>query len=57
VISELESLAAKDATTFKQGLGGVGSVIKEGIYEDRERRDQLLALAASPRPKMPACVR
>ena len=44
VISELESLAAKDAATFNKVWEAFGSVIKEGLYEDRARRDQLLAL-------------
>ena len=45
VIGELESLAGKDAAAFNKIWEAFGSVIKEGIYEDRERRDQLLALA------------
>jgi molecular chaperone HtpG len=45
VISELESLAGSDAERFGKVWEAFGSVIKEGIYEDFERRDQLLALA------------
>jgi molecular chaperone HtpG len=45
VLGELESLAARDAATFAKLWEAFGSVIKEGIYEDRERRDQLLTLA------------
>jgi molecular chaperone HtpG len=45
VITELESLAAKDAETYAKIWEAFGRVIKEGIYEDYERRDQLLALA------------
>ena len=45
VISELESLAGSDAERFGKVWEAFGSVIKEGIYEDHERRDQLLALA------------
>ena len=45
VIAELESLAAGDAERFGKVWEAFGSVIKEGIYEDRERRDQLLGLA------------
>jgi molecular chaperone HtpG len=45
VISEMESLAAKDAAAFAKIWDAFGSVIKEGIYQDLERRDQLLALA------------
>ena len=45
VIGELETLAAKDAAAFGKVWDAFGSVLKEGIYEDHERRDQLLALA------------
>jgi molecular chaperone HtpG len=45
VITEIESLAAKDVAAFTKVWEAFGSVIKEGIYQDLERRDQLLALA------------
>ncbi len=45
VISELETLAAKDEETFAKIWDAFGTVLKEGIYEDYERRDQLLALS------------
>jgi molecular chaperone HtpG len=45
VIGELETLAAKDAAAFGKVWDAFGSVLKEGIYEDHERRDALLALA------------
>ena len=45
VISELESLAGNDAERFAKVWEAFGSVLKEGLYEDFERRDQLLALA------------
>jgi molecular chaperone HtpG len=45
VISELESLADKDTENFTKIWDAFGSVIKEGIYEDFERRDKLLALS------------
>lgn len=45
IIAELESLATKDAAKFATVWDAFGSVIKEGIYEDHERRQQLLALA------------
>jgi molecular chaperone HtpG len=45
VIGELETLAAKDAAAFGKIWDAFGSVLKEGIYEDHERRDALLALA------------
>jgi len=45
VIGELEALAAKDAAAFAKLWEAFGRVLKEGLYEDRERRDPLLALA------------
>ena len=45
VISELESLAGKDADAFGKVWEAFGAVIKEGLYEDFERREALLALA------------
>ena len=42
VITELESLAGNDAERFGKVWEAFGSVIKEGFYEDYERRDQLL---------------
>jgi molecular chaperone HtpG len=45
VLTELESLAEKDAENFAKIWEAFGAVIKEGIYEDFERREKLLALA------------
>ncbi|MGM4895251.1 molecular chaperone HtpG [Tardiphaga sp. 839_C3_N1_4] len=45
VIGELESLSEKDAETFAKIWDAFGPVIKEGIYEDFERREKLLALS------------
>jgi molecular chaperone HtpG len=45
VISELENLAEKDISAFEKVWEAFGAVVKEGLYEDFERRDQLLALA------------
>jgi molecular chaperone HtpG len=45
VVSELESLADKDAENFAKIWDAFGAVLKEGIYEDFERREKLLALA------------
>ena len=45
VISELENLAEKDAEKFDKIWDAFGAVLKEGIYEDFERREALLALA------------
>jgi molecular chaperone HtpG len=44
VISELESLAEKDAEAFGKIWDAFGAVLKEGIYEDHERREELLKL-------------
>jgi molecular chaperone HtpG len=45
VLSELETVAANDVDRFGKIWEAFGAVIKEGIYEDFERRDQLLALS------------
>ena len=44
-ITELESLAEKDAEDYGKIWEAFGPVLKEGIYEDFEKREQLLALA------------
>ena len=45
VISELENLGDKDPETFAKIWDAFGPVIKEGLYEDFERREKLLALS------------
>jgi molecular chaperone HtpG len=45
VLGELETLATKDAAAFGKVWEAFGGVLKEGIYEDPGRRDQLLALS------------
>ncbi|MBR0834548.1 molecular chaperone HtpG [Bradyrhizobium manausense] len=45
VVNELESLAEKDAENFTKIWDAFGAVLKEGIYEDFERREKLLALS------------
>jgi len=45
VLSELERLADKEPITYSRIWDAFGAVLKEGIYEDFERRDALLALA------------
>ncbi len=45
VFGELERLANKEPQTFAQIWDVFGAVIKEGIYEDFERREALLKLA------------
>src|SRR6201992_809637 len=45
VISELETLADKQPENFTKIWDAFGSVLKEGIYEDFERREKLLALS------------
>src|SRR3954468_5086652 len=45
VIGEFESLSEKDPENFSKIWDAFGSVIKEGIWEDFERREKLLALS------------
>jgi molecular chaperone HtpG len=45
VLGELERLADKEPQTYAKIWETFGAVLKEGIYEDFERRDALLALA------------
>jgi molecular chaperone HtpG len=45
VLSELERLADKERETYTKIWDVFGAVLKEGIYEDFERRDALLKLA------------
>ena len=45
VLAELERLADKEPETYTKIWDLFGAVLKEGIYEDFERRDALLALA------------
>jgi len=45
VLSEFERLADKEPQTYAKIWDTFGAVIKEGLYEDFERRDALLKLA------------
>ncbi|MFB9947910.1 molecular chaperone HtpG [Rhizobium puerariae] len=45
VLSALEKLAESDGDAFLKVWESFGAVIKEGIYEDFERREQLMALS------------
>jgi len=45
VIGEMESLSEKEPQSFEKIWDAFGAVIKEGIYEDFERREKLLALS------------
>ena len=45
VIGELETLGEKQPESFAKIWDAFGPVIKEGIYEDYERREKLLALS------------
>ena len=45
VLAELERLADKEPQSYLKIWETFGAVLKEGIYEDFERRDALLALA------------
>ena len=46
VVGELETLADKDTERFLKIWDAFGAVIKEGIWEDFERRAKLLSLAS-----------
>ncbi|VIO80369.1 molecular chaperone HtpG [Bradyrhizobium ivorense] len=45
VIGELETLGEKEPETFAKIWDAFGPVIKEGLWEDYERREKLLALS------------
>src|SRR3977135_1239989 len=45
VVGELESLADKEPENFAKIWDAFGTVIKEGFYEDYERREKLLTLS------------
>jgi molecular chaperone HtpG len=45
VLSELEKLAESDTGGYGKIWDSFGAVLKEGLYEDYERRDELLKLA------------
>jgi len=45
ILSELKKLAQKKPEDFAAFWNSFGQVFKEGLYEDHERRDQLLELA------------
>jgi molecular chaperone HtpG len=44
VLTELEALADKDAAAYDKIWEAFGKTFKEGIYDDHERREQMLAL-------------
>ncbi len=45
VLSEIEKLAENDKESFEKVWNSFGAVIKEGIYEDVERRERLLQVS------------
>jgi molecular chaperone HtpG len=45
VVGELEALSEKEPESYAKIWDAFGAVIKEGIYEDFERREKLLALS------------
>jgi len=45
ILSELEKLAGSDSDAYGKIWDNFGAVLKEGTYEDFERRDALLALS------------
>jgi len=44
VLTEMKKLADKDAEKYKNVWQSFGAVLKEGLYEDAERRDEIYAL-------------
>ena len=45
IVAEFESLGEKEPETFAKIWSAFGPVIKEGMWEDHERREKLLALS------------
>ena len=45
IVGDIEKLADKEPETFQKVWEAFGPVIKEGLYEDFERREQILKLA------------
>ena len=45
ILSELDRLASDDKETFEKVWDAFGAVLKEGLYEDTERRDALYKIA------------
>src|SRR3712207_1444952 len=45
ILAELDKLAQNDPGAYAKVWENFGSVLKEGLYEDYERRGQLLGLA------------
>lgn len=45
ILSELEKKSSKDTDGFNEFWKAFGPVLKEGIYEDFERRDQILKIS------------
>jgi molecular chaperone HtpG len=45
VVQELENLAGKEVENYDKLWQSFGRVVKEGLYEDHERREKLLGLA------------
>src|SRR5882724_10925104 len=57
VLGDLDKLADSDAEAYGKIWDVFGPVLKEGIYEDHERRDALLALARFRSTAQPGDVR
>ncbi len=45
ILTELDKLAGEDKETFEKVWDAFGAVLKEGLYEDAERRDALYKIA------------
>ena len=56
VLSDLEKLADNEPDAYRRSGTTFGAVLKEGLYEDYERRDALLALARFKTTALRRCV-
>ena len=53
VLGELKKLSENDPETYAKVWDAFGAVLKEGLYEDAERRDELFALSRFASTKAP----
>ena len=53
ILTEMNKLAEKDAETYDKVWESFGAVIKEGLYEDTERRDEIYSLCRFRTTKAP----
>ncbi|MEM9223741.1 MAG: molecular chaperone HtpG [Pseudomonadota bacterium] len=53
ILGEMKKLSEKDEETFAKVWDAFGAVLKEGLYEDAERRDEIYALCRFATTKAP----